>query len=399
MGARGDGTPLGAGPGELVAVDLPPGPMWPEVVADLWNAGAVVLPLDRRLRAVERRAILDVASPTMVLEETGFTVFADGGPADGRLGAVVATSGTGGAPRLVELSRASLVAAIEVSASQLGITASDPWVLCLTPAHVGGLLVLLRGVMLGATVIVHERFDAARLVEEAPEGACVSLVPAMLAGLVGHGAALSRFGALLVGGGSLDEGLAAAARDRGARVVTTYGLTEACGGVAYDGRMLAGTDVRLRGTDRQIELRGPTLMEGYRHDPGATAAAFTVDGWLRTGDAGHLDDEGLLRVDGRVDDLIRTGGEKVWPDEVERALGDHPKVGDVAVAGRPDPVWGQQVVAFVVPRAGDDPPSLEELRDRVSRRIARFKVPRRLVVVSEIPRTADGKLLRAALPR
>ena len=97
-------------------------------------------------------------------------------------------------------------------------------------------------------------------------------------------------------------------------------------------------------------------MEGYRDDPAATGEAFDVHGWLRTGDAGSIDDGGRVRVHGRLDDAIRTGAETVWPDEVERALADHPKVPDVAVAGRPDPEWGQEVVAFVVPVSIDAPP-------------------------------------------
>jgi acyl-CoA synthetase (AMP-forming)/AMP-acid ligase II len=139
-------------------------------------------------------------------------------------------------------------------------------------------------------------------------------------------------------------------------------------------------------------------MDGYRHDPAATAAAFTLDGWLRTGDAGELEADGRLRIDGRWDEAIRTGAETVWPQEVEEALRDHPKVTDVAVAGRPHPEWGQQVVAFVVPASVDDPPSLEELRARAAERIARFKAPGELVLVSEIPRTPSGKIRRGALP-
>jgi acyl-CoA synthetase (AMP-forming)/AMP-acid ligase II len=138
-------------------------------------------------------------------------------------------------------------------------------------------------------------------------------------------------------------------------------------------------------------------MDGYLGDPGATGAAFTTDGWLRTRDCGRLDDEGRLVVLGRTDDMIRTGEEKVWPQEVEAALSDHPKVGQVAVAGRPDPDWGQQVVAYVVPRLLEDAPTLAELRDHAAGRIARFKAPRQLFLVAELPTTASGKLRRSGL--
>jgi O-succinylbenzoic acid--CoA ligase len=149
--------------------------------------------------------------------------------------------------------------------------------------------------------------------------------------------------------------------------------------------------------DGALEVAGSTLMEGYRLDPAATGAAFTTDGWLRTGDLGEIDDEGRVAVHGRADDLIRTGAEKVWPEEVERVLAVHPKVADVAVAGRPDPEWGERVEAFVVPASVDDAPSLGELRDFGADHLARFKLPRELHLVAEIARTRSGKIRRKEL--
>jgi feruloyl-CoA synthase len=139
-------------------------------------------------------------------------------------------------------------------------------------------------------------------------------------------------------------------------------------------------------------------MEGYRNDAAATGEAFDVQGWLRTGDAGSIDDDGRVRVHGRLDDAIRTGAETVWPDEVERALADHPKVRDVAVSGRLHAEWGQDVVAFVVPVSIDAPPDVAEVRTFLADRLALFKAPRELILVPEIPRTASGKVRRSALP-
>ena len=139
------------------------------------------------------------------------------------------------------------------------------------------------------------------------------------------------------------------------------------------------------------------MMRGYLGDPAATAAAFTLDGWLRTGDAGSIGDDGLVTVAGRLDERIRTGAETVWPQEVEAALRDHPGVAEVAVAGRPDSDWGEHVVAFVVPASIDGPPTLEDLRDHAAERIARFKAPRELVLLPELPRTASGKVRRTDL--
>lgn len=387
---------LVGGPRELVAIDLPPGPRWLDLVSALWASGAAVLPIDHRLSASEKRAVIDRAGPSAVVGEDDDATLFVGERVDEGIGLVMATSGTAGAPKLAELSRAAITAALDASASILGSTPADPWVACLTPAHVGGMLVLLRGVVLGAPIEVHERFDPQRLAT-APEGACVSLVPSMLRRLIDAGVDLSRFGALVVGGDVLDEALAREARERGGRVITTYGLTETCGGVVYDGRCFPDTRVRITVPDDRLELRGPTLMEGYHHDPAATASAFSPDGWLRTGDVGALEGDGRLTVHGRLEDAIRTGGEKVWPQEVERALRDHPKVADIAVVGRPDSEWGQHVTAYVVPAEAAEPPSLRELRDHAGERIARFKAPRELHLVDAIPRTAAGKIRRTEL--
>ena len=388
----------------LVAVDLPPGPAWLDVLRDLWTDGVSFLPLDRRLSKRERRAVLERAQPASVISAGEEVLFADPAQIDPEQAAiVVATSGTAGTPKLVELSRVAVSAAVGRSFGALGrhvgrpaLDPSEPWVACLTPAHVGGLLVLLRRLIFASPVTVLEGFDAATLIQQAPAGAHVALVPPMLSRLVETGADLSALGVLLVGGGAVEPEQHEAATRLGGRVVTTYGLTETCGGIAYNGRLFENTQARVR--NGQIELHGPTVMGGYRHDPAATAAAFALDGWLRTGDAGAIGDDGLLTVHGRLDEAIRTGAETVWPQEVERALSGHPKVAEVAVAGRPDPEWGERVVAFVVVAPGEDPPTLEELRAHASERIARFKAPKDLVQLSELPRTASGKLRRGVLP-
>jgi o-succinylbenzoate---CoA ligase len=390
----------------LVAVDVLPGQGWKGALGELVNRGRPFLPLDRRWTARERRRVLDRARPAAVVTPEGLVAAPDPAPIDpARVMAVVATSGTAGEPRLVELGPEAVTSAVELSFGAFdrligpgAVRSDDPWVCCLPPAHVGGLLVLMRSIHAGAPISVTERFDPARVWEEAPPGAHMALVPTMLGRLVDAGGDLARLGVLLVGGDGLDEGLRAAAESLGGTVVPTYGLTETCGGVVYGGMPFERTKIRLGGAGA-IELRGPTLMEGYRHDPPATAAAFTLDGWLRTGDLGSLGgDPPALRVDGRAGDVIRTGAEKVWPHEVERALADHPAVGDIAVAGRPDPEWGERVVAFVVPHLVDSPPTLETLRDHAADRLTRFKLPRELVLVPELPRTPSGKLRRSGLP-
>jgi acyl-CoA synthetase (AMP-forming)/AMP-acid ligase II len=153
----------------------------------------------------------------------------------------------------------------------------------------------------------------------------------------------------------------------------------------------------LTGPEGELLVRGPMLFRRYRGDPGRTAAALR-DGWLRTGDLGRLGPEGRLTVLGRADDLVISGGVNVHPDEVEAVLATHPAVAEVAVAGRPDPEWGQRVTAFVVPRDPASPPALAELRAFARERLAAGKAPRELVVVPALPRSPSGKLLRRLLP-
>lgn len=385
----------GSASDELLVIDLPPGPAWLDLVRRLWLEQTPFLPLDHRLTDREKRAIVDGARPTTVLDGTGETLLAGGAPVSPGVAVVLATSGVGGEPKLVELHRVAVAVAVRTSAKRLGATPGAPWISVLTPSHVGGLLVLLRGAILGAPVTVHEGFDPSRLVEDGEGSAFVAVVPTMVRRLVEARFPLHGL-TLLVGGDALDPATAAAARSRGARLVTTYGLTETCGGFVYDGVPLDGMAVRLDADDA-IEVTGPTLMEGYRLDGAATGAAFTTDGWLRTGDLGEIADDGRLIVHGRADHVIRSGAEKVWPEEVEAVLADHPAVADVAVAGAPDPAWGSHVRAYVVARRIDRPPSLDDLRAHAAARLARFKLPRELRLVPAIPRTTSGKVRRAAL--
>jgi o-succinylbenzoate---CoA ligase len=382
------------GADELVVIDLPPGPAWVDHVSRLWHEEVPFLPLDHRLTERERRRIVDRARPQTVLGADGETLLGGAAPVASGVAVVVPTSGASGEPKLVELHRVAVAVAVRTSAARLAASPGDRWVDPLTPAHIGGLLVLLRAAILGSPVVVHDRFEPERLVADAEGAAFASVVPAMVRRLVAADLRLDGL-TLLVGGDGLDPAVAGAARSRGARLVTTYGLTETCGGFAYDGIPLDGMQVRLD-PEGGIEVAGSTLMEGYRLDPAATGAAFTTDGWLRTGDLGALDD-GRLIVHGRADHVIRTGSEKVWPEEVERVLREHPRVADVAVAGRPDPEWGHHVVAFVVPATIDDPPTLEDLRTFGAEALSRFKLPRDLQLVPAIPRTATGKVRRADL--
>jgi O-succinylbenzoic acid--CoA ligase len=190
----------------------------------------------------------------------------------------------------------------------------------------------------------------------------------------------------VLGGSRPPEGLAP-------NVVTTYGLTETGSGVVYDGVPLDGVEVTIDPATSEIRIRGPMLLRGYRDG----TSPLDSDGWLATGDSGRVDRDGLLHVHGRLDDMIVTGGENVWPDPVEAALASHQGVREVAVAGRPDPEWGQRVVAWVVPADRSAPPSLAELRAVVAERVAPFAAPRQIVLMEALPRTSIGKVQRHRL--
>ncbi len=383
---------------DLVAVVAPPGPAWLDLIRKVWAAGAALLPVDPRLPPSQVDSLLRLARPTVTISDPnddGSARRIGGGvPASDAIVLVVHTSGTAGEPRLAQFERRAIEAAVSSSAEALGATPGDRWLCCLPLAHVGGLLVLLRGILLGAPVTILPRFDVASFADER-DIEFASLVPTMLRRVLDAGVDLSTFRTILVGGAEVPAGLRARA---GGTVVETYGLTESCGGVIYDGRPIGDVEVRL-GAGDAIELAGPTLMSSYRSDARATAAAFTDDGWLATGDVGALDVDGRLRVLGRADDLITSGGEKVWPSAVEAAIVAHPKVRQVAAAGVSDPEWGQRVVVWVLPADPLDPPSLEELRRFAATTLAGHEAPRGLVLVDELPRTPSGKLRRSSLPQ
>jgi o-succinylbenzoate---CoA ligase len=382
--------------GDLVAISLPPGPAWPEIVRDLWSAGAAVLPVDARLAPAAARRLVRAARPAVHVTDEGgaprWRRTRGGAPVDAGVALVIATSGTAGKQKLVELGRSAIEAAVDASVRTLEASSADGWICCLPPAHVAGMLVLLRAVLLNAPLEVHPSFDPSRLGTRA--GSFVPVVPTMLLRLVDAGIDLARFRAILVGGAHLASDLRERAERAGARIVETYGLTESCGGVVYNGLPLPGVRVRTDAKGR-IELGGPTLMRGYRFDAGSTAEAFTDDGWLRTRDAGTIDRAGKLLVAGRVDDAINSGGESVWPSDVESTVARHPKVAEVLVVGRPDPEWGERVVAIVVPRDAADPPTLAEISAIATTELGRHQAPRELEVVDRLPRTLTGKMRRA----
>jgi O-succinylbenzoic acid--CoA ligase len=379
----------------LVAIALPR-PAAARAIVAAWESGEAVLPLDPDAPAPELAAILAAARPTHLLDSDGRGRRPGGEPAEAGVATVVATSGTSGAPKLVELGADAIRWSARATSAALGAGPGDRW-LCCVPVHgVAGLAVLARAWHTGLPVEVHERFDPAAVRAAAGRATLVSLVPAMLRRLLAAGDEAARFHRVLLGGGPVPADLAEEASGRGVGLVRTYGLTETFGGMVHDGHPLDGAEVRIADPGGEVLVRGPMLFRRYRGDPARTAAALG-DGWLRTGDLGRLGPDGRLTVLGRADDLVISGGVNVHPDEVEAVLATHPGVAEAAVAGRPDPEWGQRVAAFVVPRDPARPPTLDELRAFTRQRLAAAKAPRELVLVPALPRSRSGKLLRRLL--
>ena len=411
-------------------------------------AGRTVLPLNHRLTAGELAQQLDSARACCVLGETGderldvirsrmsgvrieiapsFDALPvppdpDGVPTSdaGAVLAVLFTSGTSGRAKGACLTRDNFLASARAAEDRLGDAAHGRWLACMPLFHVGGLSILMRSVLFGGPVRLQSRFDATAVSDALDDGdiAGLSLVPTMLSRLLAHRgerAAPAGLRVLLLGGAAAAPGLVARALAAGYPLCPTYGLTEAASQVATAapprrgaGRTapmlpVLGTELRIVADGRdlppgvagEILVRGPTVMRGYLHDAPSTARVLQ-DGWLHTGDIGVLDADGGLQILDRRDDLVVSGGENVYPAEVEAVLLEHPGVADAGVTGIADDDLGARVVAWVVVEPGATIDA-DTLRLHCRERLAGFKRPREYRFVTTLPRNAAGKLQRRCL--
>jgi o-succinylbenzoate---CoA ligase len=366
-----------------------------------WTYGETVLEVESRITrlarliqpSLEPESVFDLLAG---LSGGGATVV---GPqpetnAAGDSALVVFTSGSTGPPKGVRLSLLNLQAAASASADHLGHGPDDVWLLAMPLHHVGGISILVRQAYTGGSVTLLPRFDPDD-VAEAMKGrvTMVSVVPTMLSRLL-HRGPFSGLRAVLVGGGPIPSGLLERAVDSGLPVLPTYGMTETFGQVAtlrpdaplaYEAHPLPGVDLRVE-SDGRIALRSPQISPGYLGQPDR------LDSWFVTNDIGELGDDGAVRVMGRADTMVVTGGENVSPQRVEAVVRQHPDVTDAVVVGISDPEWGQMLVCLH--EAGPD-----DLGDWVAQRLPGFMVPKRWVRVDALPRTSIGKPDRDAAAR
>ncbi|MFM8856555.1 MAG: class I adenylate-forming enzyme family protein [Actinomycetota bacterium] len=361
---------------ELVALDLPGGPDFVDQLRRAWDAGHAVLPVDQRLPAPARKALLSTMRPAHVIDPSGSHRLDNSVPVHSGDALVVATSGSTGNPKGVVLTHAAVEASARASSRALGVTEGDRWLACLPVAHIGGLSVVTRSMVMDIPLTALPHFDAAEVTRLARTCTLVSLVTTTLQRIDP-----SLFRLILLGGSRPPDRLAS-------NVISTYGSTETGSGIVYDGLPLDGVEIRIT-DDAEILVRGPMLMRGYRD--GTTS--IDADGWLHTDDAGTWLEDGRLHVIGRRGDVIVTGGQKVWPEAVERALAGVTTPDDSCIIGLKDDEWGERVVLVTTCRDL----VLDDVRDTVRRSLPAYCAPREIRIVDEIPRTALGKIRRTEL--
>jgi O-succinylbenzoic acid--CoA ligase len=362
----------------LLALDFELGPELERAIRESVDDAIAFCVLDRRTSPRRRQEEIERLGATAVRDEHGRIEIASGTPVDEEIGLVMLTSGSSGEPKSVELSWSALRASAELTQSTLRGATPPVWLPCLPPCHIGGLAVILRSVLSDASLLWGDGDD---LEGAAAHGAThVSIVRTQLAR---HD--VSAFHSVLLGGARPPGGLPD-------NIISTWGMTETGSGVVYNGVALPGVDVAS--VDDEICVRSPTLFRSYRGAPRPhVIGPDGRDDWFPTGDAGAIEN-GRVSVKGRIGFVINTGGEKIWPEELESVLATITGVADVAVTGVDDSEWGQRVVAFVV---GDGSQLDEQIRGVATERIGPWAKPKEIRYVAAIPRTVNGKVRRDAL--
>jgi len=431
------------GSGDVVAVVLPNRVELVVVMYAAWSLAAAVTPVNPALTEDEvayqladshaRVAVVDASSQRLVADVPTIAVDSllgaaaperhTSGPQAGDLALLIYTSGTTGRPKGVQLDHANLAAMTEALTVALGLSAADRALLVLPLFHVNAIMLsVVAPLAVGGSTVLLQRFDAKTFWPSVvgEHATYFSAVPALYMLLTALPAGVtpdtSRLRFAVCGAAPMPPAAIGEFEARYAvPVIEGYGLSESTVALTVNppdghrkpgtvGPPLPGVEVRIvdeggtpqpAGTDGEVIARGATIMRGYLNRPVETVAALG-GGWLHTGDVGHLDEDGYLVLVDRKKDLVIRGGENISPSEVEAVLVAHPDVLEVAVVGRPDPVMGEEPVAFIVPRdaaAFDDHAVLDHARAV----LARFKVPQEIRLVSTLPRNALGKVVKAEL--
>ncbi len=366
---------------ELVALDMPASNRFVDTITSLWDDGDGFVPIDQRLPPKAKKSLVSSLKPAKVVDSHGTVTKLDEAiPIEEGQCLAMATSGTTGTPKIVMFTMDQLMASAHAISDHIQVASSDKWLCCIPVAHIGGLSVILRALILDQELEVHNGFDAAEVTQSARFGATlVSLVPTALAEIDPN-----IFRRIILGGSKPP-------RNVPDNAMVTYGLTETGSGVVYDGTPLPGIEVSIS-PKSEIMLKGPMIATSFRDG----SSIQDEDGWFHTKDAGRFTDQ-KLEVFGRIDEIINTGGENVFPAEIESLLLSHPKIQEVAVIGLFDSKWGEAVTAVVVPNQTTGPPTLQEIRDSVKSELPPYCAPTRLEIVDSMPTTNLGKIQKHRL--
>src|SRR5579859_3346994 len=422
---------LGIKPGDRVGLYAASSLDWVIAYLGLLRAGAVLVPMNPDYHSAEAAHIVDDSEPAAVIADTqrapvveplverviALEKLPEGAPPEmphltaESPAAVMYTSGTTGRPKGAVIDHGAFLAQGRGAVEVWRWTARDILVHALPLFHLHGLGMGLHGTLLSGASARLVPFSPAAVVAELTSGGTMFFgVPAMYqrlcAWLDEHPTDLSHVRVFVSGSAPLPPALfERCTRLLGQPPVERYGITE--GGIVvtnpYDGPRqpgrvglpFPGVEVRLGELD-EVQLKGGQVFQGYWRNPKATAEAFTPDGFFRTGDVGEIGEDGTLAIRGRLKELIISGGFNVYPREVEIVLETHPAVGEVAVAGVPSEAWGEEVIAYIVPKEGIEPDETEIIAF-ARERLANYKCPRRVVVLEKLPRNAMGKVEKAKL--
>jgi o-succinylbenzoate---CoA ligase len=375
---------------ELIALELHQDDAIVPVIEAIWANGDALCIVDSRWSAPQRSLALSTIAPTALVDGAGHHPLAGGRPVDEGVGLVMMTSGSTANPKAVEIDMDAMAASAAMTSTWLKVDPSrHRWLCCLPLAHIGGFSVLARSLFTATALSVTDNAQQSTLEHAAASGVThVSLVTRALKRIDP-----SLFTSILLGGAAPPE-------DRAPNVVATYGMTETGSGIVYDGAALDGVKLHIDKPDDagvgEILVASPSLFRQYRNHPSPFVSG--PDGaanWFPTGDLGGLNDAGILTVRGRRSEMIVSGGEKIFPTDIEALLHDLPGVSELAVWKRADPEWGERVVVWIVPDG--TPPTLDQLRSIVTNEFAAYGAPKELVIVDQLPRTPLGKIKRPLL--